>query len=353
MAQSTRPGPDDENAALSGIELNGFALSEGGNSTPITTVNYSRQGYRHVSQGSMQYHHPQPQYVYAPAPPSNTKLYCTAIYHVLHHLALIYCLLDDANPRNISSTTTAHPTPWDFTLEPTLSPSISSVHMVSTNQPSSTIRPSEIPTVQPVTNAPTPQPSEIPTVHPVTNAPSTSQPTIDHFVYENHIGDYKISSQNASHSNWLLCDGSFVDSKDYPKLFGVIRYSFGSFTGYPSLFALPDATDRVVGIQSDSNAMGYDTGRESVSLATSNIPAHYHYIINSGSCTGGYSAASRPYLSKDCNVGTGLLVNENFEYQHKATANAPNQFRSASVGSGSAFSIMQPTVFVGNLFIWA
>eukprot|EP01083_Nonionella_stella_P156730 507882_1 len=312
MTQS--PNLDDENDVLSGIEMNGLTLPEGGDTTQ--TTNYSRQGYTHVSQGqgSMQYPHPQPR----------TKTYHTVIYQVSHHLALIFCLICvcyliffKTNAVCVcdpfSTETTANHTTFKSTLEPTLSPLISSE------------------------------------MH--TNSPST-QPSVGYFVHENHVGDYKVSSQNSNHSNWLLCDGSFLHSKDYPKLFAVIGYSFGSFTDYPSLFALPDASDRVVGIRGNSNPMGYDTGSESISLETSNIPAHSHYLMNSGYCTGGY-ANSRPFLTVICNVATGLLPNENFEYQHRATANPPNQFSSASVGSGSAFSIMQPTVFVGNLFIWA
>ena len=214
-----------------------------------------------------------------------------------------------------------------------------------------------LPITESPTNHPTLSPSEAVTeppteiaetiTNPPTNAP-TLQPTTDEF-----IGDYKVSARNASHGNWLLCDGSFIDSKEYPKLFDIIGYSFGSFSTFPSHFGLPDARDRVVGINGYGNIMGESMGNEQITLSESNLPTHFHYVLSSGFCSGYYDATSRPYLAFNCNSGSGLLTNENFEYTLRATSTTSNQYRSSTVGSGTAISIMQPTVFVGNLFIYA
>ena len=114
------------------------------------------------------------------------------------------------------------------------------------------------------TSSPTYQPSDKPS-NASSNAPTmkpTLQPTIDHSMHENFIGDYKISAQNSSHGNWLLCDGSFVDIYTYPLLYDVIKHSFGSLTGNSSLFALPNASDRVAGINGDINEIGTIVGEE-------------------------------------------------------------------------------------------
>lgn len=42
------------------------------------------------------------------------------------------------------------------------------------------------------------------------------------------IGDYKISSQTSDHGHWVLCDGSMLNVVDYPLLFEVLGYRFGS-----------------------------------------------------------------------------------------------------------------------------
>ena len=75
-------------------------------------------------------------------------------------------------------------------------------------------------------------------------------------------------------------------------------------------------------------------------------------MINSGSSSTSYSESSYPYLAVNCGVGSGLLWNENFECTLRATSSVPNQLLSETVGSGSAFNVMQPTLFIGNLFIW-
>eukprot|EP01083_Nonionella_stella_P177686 625273_1 len=104
-----------------------------------------------------------------------------------------------------------------------------------------------------------------------------------------HVGDYKVSVQNQSHGNWLLCDGSFLDPRDYGQLFDVIGFSFGKNTSETeyvssgstyellSTFALPNASDRVVGINGNTYKIGDKVGNESgISLSEDNIPPHSH-----------------------------------------------------------------------------
>ena len=58
-------------------------------------------------------------------------------------------------------------------------------------------------------------------------------------------------------------------------------------------------------------------------------------------------------FSGTMSMGSGLLNTEQDKYELKATNNVPNRLRSESVGIGSPFDVMQPTVFAGNLFVRA
>ena len=175
----------------------------------------------------------------------------------------------------------------------------------------------------------------------------TLQPTID----EHWIGDYKISAQISNHGKWLLCDGSFVDINTYPQLFDLIGYSFGNSS---SLFALPDAADRVVGIDGNSNTIGTFTGNEEISLQEDNLPSHWHWLASDSGCNSDndFTSGSTTYLSWAC-ADSSLISNSVNRYSFRPNIDTePSAYQSGSVGNGTAFNIMQPTLFVGNLFIY-
>ena len=196
------------------------------------------------------------------------------------------------------------------------------------------------------TSIPTNNPSQSPTIQP---SPSPTKSPI--YTYLNYVGDYKISAQNTSHDNWLLCDGSFIDPNDYKQLFNVIGYSFGSqISGTVKEFALPNAMDHVVGINGDDNIIGDKIGQQSMNLDTDHIPKHSHLTIHNGQCsnTHGFSE-SQPYLVAGC----GFMKDTVYAYSLQTTSSAPDAVRTSDVGEGKSFQLYQPTVFVGNLFIYA
>lgn len=70
------------------------------------------------------------------------------------------------------------------------------------------------------------------------------------------------AGRDADFDGWLLCDGRPVKQEDYPELFSLIGVSFGD----PSAeipqwdgFCLPDARGKVVGVCSDTHALGTST----------------------------------------------------------------------------------------------
>lgn len=149
-----------------------------------------------------------------------------------------------------------------------------------------------------------------------------------------YIGDQKFSAQTTNHGSWLLCNGQSLDTTTYSGLFALIAYSFG---GSGANFLAPDMRGRVpgaIGTGSGLSArtLGQTVGEETHLLITAEIPAHTHaptsgnFVVDIGS--GG---------------SIGLIGGQN----------AQDQAVTASTGGGGAHNNMQPTLFVGNYFIYS
>jgi len=72
----------------------------------------------------------------------------------------------------------------------------------------------------------------------------------------------------------LLCDGSSIDSADYPDLYALIGLTYGG-TG-PADFYLPDLRGRVAIASSGTHSLGDAGGTETVTLSTGEMPSHTH-----------------------------------------------------------------------------
>jgi microcystin-dependent protein len=91
---------------------------------------------------------------------------------------------------------------------------------------------------------------------------------------------------------WAACDGSLVSISEYTPLFALIGTTYGG--DGVSTFGLPDLRGRVPlgagqGAGLSPYGLGQSGGSESVSLLSSEIPAHTHLI---GCDNGGGSAVS-------------------------------------------------------------
>ncbi|MEN5238227.1 MULTISPECIES: phage tail protein [Pseudomonas] len=81
--------------------------------------------------------------------------------------------------------------------------------------------------------------------------------------------------------NWIPCDGRLLQTRSYPALFALLGKTFGGDGS--TTFALPDLRGRtVMGAGAGKNltprAVGDKTGTETVSLNSSNFPAHTHSV---------------------------------------------------------------------------
>lgn len=155
------------------------------------------------------------------------------------------------------------------------------------------------------------------------------------------IGDIKHSCVNRGHQGWVLCDGSEVSRVIYKDLFDVIGVKFGNGDGVLT-FNVPDARGKVLGSVGQgaiaknsltSREIGESVGSETHTLTEFELPPHAHGISWSESAHRGYALDGTGGMWRDGDKGR-------FTYTD-------------TTGIGYPFNIMQPTLFIGNVFIYS
>jgi microcystin-dependent protein len=192
------------------------------------------------------------------------------------------------------------------------------------------------------------------------------------------VGDLKMSARAADHFGWLVCDGRSVDRAVYPLLFAIIGTTYGSASS--STFNLPDCRGRVLGTIGQGAGLtnrvsGTAVGEETHTMSVNEMPSHTH----SGTTDAG-GAHSHTYNDAYFAEAGGNQINGNSVFGTSGDTDTDNQFRwrtangswsntpqdintstaaahthtftTGTTGSGQAFNVMQPTLFVGNTFIF-
>lgn len=181
------------------------------------------------------------------------------------------------------------------------------------------------------------------------------------------VGDMKMSAVTEDHLGWLVCDGRSVNVADWRALFNAIGYQFG---GSGATFMLPNPAGRVLGSVGTGSGLtartiGDVVGAETHVLTVPEMPDHRHTITDPG------HAHSYFNQSNDVSVQTpvtGTDVADNVDVGQTTGATATgitgtnytggtgstdsNQPGGAGV-TAAAHNNMQPTLFVGNTFIYA
>ena len=180
------------------------------------------------------------------------------------------------------------------------------------------------------------------------------------------IGDYKFSARTDDYLGWLICDGRTLDRDEYPALFEVVGTSFGNTTS--TNFKLPDLRGRVVGgigngVDLTTRELGDAVGTERHTLSVEEMPSHNHggntstngnhthtHNANGGSTGLAFKngVATPSGLDNDGNelnlASTGTLtINDAGDHAHTIS----------SEGDGESHENMQPTLFIGNMMIFA
>ena len=150
-------------------------------------------------------------------------------------------------------------------------------------------------------------------------------------------------------TNWLLCDGSAVNRLTYINLFTVIGTIYGVGDG-STTFNLPNLTNKMpIGKGTGSfNTLNNQGGAETFTLATTNLPAHQHYIGNNTYAASGVgddvpmaNVNQFMYLGADTGGNTD-------RYRMVGGASSSNAGLSSNPigGSGTAFNKMSPYIVV-------
>lgn len=176
------------------------------------------------------------------------------------------------------------------------------------------------------------------------------------------VGDQKFSAVGIDHLGWLICDGRLLNVKDWLLLFDVIGYQFG---GSGAQFRLPDPAGRVPGVAGSgtgltTRAIGDSVGEETHVLTVAEMPAHNH-----GGVTGSTSidlaqtsivtnvTANTEVTTASAGLSSAYVTGINVTSVDPSITTNPHTHTITSQGGDVAHNNMQPTLFMGNMFIYS
>jgi microcystin-dependent protein len=208
----------------------------------------------------------------------------------------------------------------------------------------------------------------------------------NHSIYYSipHVGDYKFSVRTSDFHGWLLCDGRTMSVLDYPALGGIITDSFGD--GGEGTFKLPDLRARVPAGISSNRPMGREFGSETHILSLGEMPLHTHTGVTASNGVHfhtGITASNGDHFHTGTTDGAGgagsqglaaaaggnqvgedagthshtFTTSTTGAHTHTFTTNNEGQhahtFTTNSTGNTEPHNNIQPTLYIGNLFIFA
>lgn len=171
-------------------------------------------------------------------------------------------------------------------------------------------------------------------------------------VKPSYPGDLKYSVQSTDHNGWLKCDGRSLNRVTYAKLFSVVGTSFGNDDGVT--FKLPDCRGRVLGTIGNGSGLtartlGAVVGEETHTMTVSEMPSHSHGVTDPG------HNHSYTNNTNDQNVNT-LTTQDSAADNANLSATTGTSTTGISInntGSSTPFNVMQPTIFISNIFIFS
>lgn len=167
------------------------------------------------------------------------------------------------------------------------------------------------------------------------------------------MGDIKYSCQESDHGCWLLCDGRSISRTEYSDLFEAIGTAFGVGNG-STTFNIPDARGRVLGAIGSGTGLtprnlGDTVGAETHTLTTSEMPSHSHGVTDPGH--------AHSYSNNLNDQGVNTLTTQDSAADNadlgQTTGSSTTGITINNTGGGGAHNNMQPTEFIGNVFIFA
>lgn len=173
------------------------------------------------------------------------------------------------------------------------------------------------------------------------------------YVQPLEIGDLKFSAKLLDHYGWLKCDGRAISRTVFSELFEEIGTSFGVGNG-STTFNLPDARGRVLGAIGTgtgltARSLGDIVGTERHTLTIPEMPSHNHGITDPGH--------THTYANNSGDQGVNTLTTQEdaadqIEY-NQTSGSSTTGITINNTGGDQSHNNMQPTEFIGSVFIFA
>jgi len=126
-----------------------------------------------------------------------------------------------------------------------------------------------------------------------------------------YVGEIRLFAGNFAPVGWMFCNGQLLAISNYEVLYSLIGTTYGG--DGQSTFALPNLQGRLPIHVGPGFVQGQNGGNETVTLASSQIPAHTHNVLasansNSGSLPNNSFLAAGPDIYDQNKPGTSTMA---------------------------------------------
>jgi microcystin-dependent protein len=189
------------------------------------------------------------------------------------------------------------------------------------------------------------------------------------FMYNNKDAFYPPGSiiqymGTAEPDGWIICDGTSRSNTD-GKYNRLINLNIGTSGGTNTTYTPIDLVNKFLMSSANTASIKITEGAETVTLQTTNLPAHSHNMQHVHYVAGRYNETGSiiGYGTTSSQLGTGVVFKEGnngtYEQQNGVHLSAPYDYFVGNVnsekndtgntGEGSAFSIMPPYCVVYHI----